>query len=383
LFKTIQQTINNKLKAIILLKKTIEFLTTLNFDSKILIESLQKFKPKNVEDEKIIDVILHNFTNNDFSLLSTQEIGFLNTHSPEEWPEYLVFRHKFYEYPNKKHTSNFPIYLLIEPVSACNLRCTMCFQIDESFTKSKKFMGMMNFDLFKKIIDESHQNGTKAITLASRGEPTLHPLLDKMLEYCKDKFLELKLNTNAITLGENLCHKILQSNVTDVVFSVDSYQKEHYESIRVGGNFELLLKNIKKFHEIRDDVYPNSKCITRISGVRVDEKMDPDKFKNFWQNIVDHVALVDLQLRWDTYHNPTDIASSEPCRYLWERMYIWFDGTVNPCDTDYKSELSTGSVLNNSISEIWNGQKYSLLRNAHLDGKRSKCYPCDRCPNGS
>ena len=180
MFKIIQQTINNKLKCIILLKKTIEFLTTLNFDSKILIESLQKLSSKNVEDKKIIDVILHNFKNNDFSLLSTQEIGFLNTHSPEEWPEYLVFRHKFYEYPNKKHTSGFPIYLLIEPVSACNLRSTMCFQIDESFTKSKKFMGMMNLELFKKIIDESHQNGTKAITLASRGEPTLHPLLDKM-----------------------------------------------------------------------------------------------------------------------------------------------------------------------------------------------------------
>ena len=78
-------------------------------------------------------------------MLSTQEIGFLNTHSPEEWPEYLVFRHKFYEYPNKRHTSDFPIYLLIEPVSACNLRCTMCFQIDESFTKSKKFMGIKRY----------------------------------------------------------------------------------------------------------------------------------------------------------------------------------------------------------------------------------------------
>ena len=49
----------------------------------------------------------------------------------------------------------------------------------------------------------------------------------------------------------------------------------------------------------------------------------------------------------------------------------------------YKSELSTGSIRNNSISEIWNGEKYSSLRNSHLNGQRTKCYPCDRCPNGS
>jgi radical SAM protein with 4Fe4S-binding SPASM domain len=365
------------------MKKTIEFLTELKINPKNLIESLQKFSLKNNEDKRILNTILNDFRNNNFSLLSSQEKYFLNTNSDDQWAEYLIFRYKFYEYPNQKTVSNFPIYLLIEPVSSCNLRCTMCFQIDETFTKSKEFMGMIDLELFKQIIDEAHKNGTKAITLASRGEPTLHPNLDKMLEYCKDKFLEFKLNTNAIKLSEKLCHTILQSNVTDIVFSVDSYQKKSYESIRVGGNFDILLKNIKRFHEIRKNFYPNSKCATRISGVKVDQKMDSNEFKNFWQDIVDHVAMVDLQYRWDTYHNPTDVASNDPCRYLWERMYIWYDGTVNPCDTDYKSELSTGSIKNNSISEIWNGKEYSLLRNSHLNGQRTKCYPCDRCPNGS
>ncbi|MDC0451483.1 radical SAM protein, partial [Nitrosopumilus sp.] len=349
----------------------------------IIIDCLSNFKTSNSEEKDILKKILKDFSNKDFSLLSSQEKSFLSTHPIEQWPEYLIFRYKFLNYPNQKIVSNFPIYLLIEPVSSCNLRCTMCFQIDDSFSKSNEYMGIIELDLFKKIIDEAEKSGTKAITLASRGEPTLHPHLDKMLEYCKNKFLELKLNTNAIKLNEKLCHTILKSNVTDIVFSVDSYEKKSYESIRVGGNFEILLKNIKKFHEIRDNFYPNSKCATRISGVKVDQKMNSNEFKKFWQKIVDHVAMVDLQYRWDTYHNPTSVASNDPCRYLWERMYIWYDGTANPCDTDYKSELSTGSIKNNTISEIWNGDKYASLRNSHTGGERSKCYPCDRCPNGS
>ena len=42
-----------------------------------------------------------------------------------------------------------------------------------------------DFSLFKKIIDECETGGTKAITLASRGEPTLHPQLGEMLDYVK------------------------------------------------------------------------------------------------------------------------------------------------------------------------------------------------------
>ena len=35
-------------------------------------------------------------------------------------------------------------------------------------------------DHFMRIIDEAHHGGTKAITLASRGEPTLHPQFGEM-----------------------------------------------------------------------------------------------------------------------------------------------------------------------------------------------------------
>ena len=109
-------------------------------------------------------------------------------------------------FPKEKKIYDFPIYLLIEPVSACNLRCVMCFQIDESFTSDSGFMGNMDLNLFKKTIDEAVEGGTKAITLASRGEPTLHPHLGEMLEYCKGKFFELKINTNATLLNEKLIH---------------------------------------------------------------------------------------------------------------------------------------------------------------------------------
>ena len=201
-----------------------------------------------------------------------------------------------------------------------------------------------------------------------------------MLEYCSGKFFELKINTNATKLSEKLIHQILKNGITNMVFSIDSYTKDEYESIRVKGVFEEIVNNIKKFKEIREKFYPNSRCETRISGVKVDKKQDPIKFKNFWQDYVDNVVMVEMENRWDTYHNPKEIMASGACNYLWERMYIWYDGLCNPCDIDYKSELSAGTVKEQTIREIWHSKKYNDLRKIHLSGKRNKVYPCDRCP---
>ena len=204
-----------------------------------------------------------------------------------------------------------------------------------------------------------------------------------MLEYCSGKFFELKINTNGIILNDKLIHQILKSGVTDMVFSIDSYTKKDYESIRIQGVFETVLNNVKRFKEIKEKFYPNSKCATRVSGVRVDKKQDPNAFKDFWKEYVDHVVIVEMENRWDTYNNPKEIAGTCSCDYLWERMYVWYDGLCNPCDADYKSELCVGSAKEKSIREIWHGQRYAELRNMHSNGKRNMVSPCDRCPVGT
>ena len=360
----------------------ITFLTNKDFDINSLIENLKKNSNsiKKTEDQKILNEIITLLEKKDYTLLSPQEVHFLESNNPDTWTEYLIFRYKMNYFPRKKIVYDFPIYLLIEPVSACNLRCIMCFQIDESFTSSNKFMGMIDLDLFKKIIDDAVQGGTRAVTLASRGEPTLHPKLGEMLEYCSGKFFELKINTNGTKLPDKLIHQILKNGVTNMVFSIDSYAKDEYESIRVKGIFEEVVNNVKRFKEIKEKNYPDSRCETRVSGVKVDKNQDPIKFKNFWKDYVDNVVMVEMENRWDTYHNPKEIMASGACNYLWERLYIWYDGLCNPCDIDYKSELSVGSVKEKSIKDIWNGEKYSQLRDDHLSGKRNKVYPCDRCP---
>ena len=346
----------------------------------ILRQSQSNLTSKN--DKKILESILNDFENKNFSFLTTQEKQYLERNPQENWAKYLIHRHKFNYYENSHVLPDFPLYLILEPVSACNLRCPFCWQIDEKFTSSKQ-MGMMELKLFKKIIDEAVSSGTEAITLTCRGEPTLHPQLGDMLEYCSGKFIEFKMNTNATKLNNKLIHQILKSGMTDLVFSVDSYYKEEFESLRVRAVFEEVVENIKKFKEIRDRDYPNSSCVTRASGVQVSEKQDPQKFEEFWKQYVDFVVMIRMMNRWDIYKNSTDVAGTSPCHYLGRSLCIYFDGSVIPCDYDYEAKLSLGKIDDSSIKKIWHNEKYKKMFDSHKNGKRNNYFPCDRCPVGT
>jgi pyruvate-formate lyase-activating enzyme len=343
-----------------------------NFESCGLLEQDKEIARKLYEEIKSKDELPDWWT--------PQESTYLEKVSdPQASVRYIVFRYKFRVFPRKKITPEFPIYVLIEPASACNLKCPFCFQIDKDFT-SKPYMGFMDMDLFVRIVDECEANGTGAITIASRGEPTLHPRLTDMLDYLKGKFFEIKLNTNGTKLTEEICHAIFRNEVNDFVLSIDTEQKELFEVLRKNASFDEVLENVKLLNRIRSEYYPESLTVIRVSGVHFLPDQDNKRFSEFWGELVDEITINPAESRWDTYNNPRQPDISTPCTYIWERFYVWFDGTCNPCDVDYKSELSPGRVSADvSIKSVWHSKNLQQLKQAHLDGTRSTIMPCDRC----
>ena len=310
---------------------------------------------------------LHSFNISEIEKLTDQEL-----------PRFLFYRYRYEVFPQQLQLDEFPPCLQIEPASICNYRCVFCYQVDTSFSKKNNgMMGTMSFDLFKSLIDDAEGN-CEAISLASRGEPLICPDIEKMLAYTEGKFLALKLNTNAWFLDEAKCHAILKAGVNTVVFSAESSSEPNYSRFRVGGQLERVVQNIKRFHEIRVKQYPHSTTISRISGVKVPGSDDIDHMERFWGDWVDQVSFVDYNPWENTYQQPINSITTA-CSDLWRRMFVWWDGSVNPCDSDYKSTLCVGKASKNGLSSLWRSQQYEKLRDNHKNQKRQQCNPCDRC----
>jgi radical SAM protein with 4Fe4S-binding SPASM domain len=293
-------------------------------------------------------------------------------------PRYLVHRYRYEIYPQVKIFDDFPPYLQIEPTSICNYRCTFCYQTDNGFNKrSTGFMGHMKLETFKLLVDQAEGN-IEFISLASRGEPLLCPDIKEMLAYTRDKFLNLKINTNASLLDEQISHSILTSGVKTLVFSADAADENLYSKLRVNGKLDKILANIKQFQEIRIKNYPKSKIITRVSGVKISNQQNLDDMEKFWGSFVDQVAFVDY-VPWENVYQSKYSEIQTPCSDLWRRMFVWWDGKVNPCDVDYKSELSSGDIKNHNISELWKSNNYINLRKKHIENLRTTVSPCNKC----
>lgn len=298
--------------------------------------------------------------------------------SEVQLPRYLWYRYRYEIYPQRKLLDSFPPCLQIEPASVCNYRCVFCYQTDREFTNRRNGqMGTMTLDLFKQIIDQA-EGSCEAVTLASRGEPLLCPDIETMLAYARGKFLAMKLNTNASLLTERLCHAILETELNTVVFSADAAVEPSYGQLRVGGRLEPVLANVRQFHEIRQRHYSGSRTITRVSGVNVDGASSMDDMEAFWGGIVDQVAFVAYNPWENTYQRPVNDIPT-PCSDLWRRMFVWWDGTINPCDVDYRSTLAAGQAREHRLSDVWQGERYTALRTAHLQRQRSGVSPCNRC----
>ena len=100
--------------------------------------------------------------------------------------------------------------------------------------------------------------------------------------------------------------------------------------------------------------------------------------ESFWGDLVDQVAFVDYNPWENTYERPVNDVT-QACSDLWRRMFVWWDGTVNPCDVDYKSSLAVGRVHERSLSELWRSESYTTLRAAHERRERGTIMPCNRC----
>jgi radical SAM protein with 4Fe4S-binding SPASM domain len=298
--------------------------------------------------------------------------------SDVELPRYLVYRYRYETYPQTHTVDEFPPLIQIEPTSICNYRCAFCYQIDKSLSaKGSEHSGSMSLELFKAVIDQV-QGNIEAVTLASRGEPLLNRRIEEMLSYCGGKFLGLKVNTNASRLTEAICHAILQADVNTLVISADAASEPLYSQLRINGHLDTVIRNVTRFHEIRAKYYPRSQTILRVSGVHVSDEQSLDDMEALWKDLVEQVSFTKFK-PWEHGNALPLNGIQEPCSDLWRRMFVWWDGRVNPCDSDYLSTLVVGDVRNTSIRELWAGQAYQDLREKHLNAKRGNVSPCNRC----
>lgn len=299
--------------------------------------------------------------------------------------KYLEYRYDFKYYPKNYIQRSFPLVVAVEASSRCNLRCMMCFQAHMDQQNYHQNRGIMDDETYERFLNEIENNRLYSIVFASRGEPLLNPNIDKMIKAAKDRgVLDIKLNTNAVMLTDDMSRRLLASGLDMIVFSVDSLNPKHYETIR-GTSLESVKNNINNFLEIRKKEFPDSNIVVRVAMVVTNKYLECaeteiDEAKRYWLERVDELS-VKSENDFSAVYDANDVHDvAQTCSLLWERVYLWYDGSINPCDIDHLSTMELGNITTgDTIAGIWSGDKMNVLRRKHLESRDCIGNVCDHC----
>lgn len=274
-----------------------------------------------------------------------------------------------------KHTAaekyaagEFPRRIEIELACACNLTCTYCPR-----KHLERLGGFMEFDLFKKLIDEISLYPQTILVLHRRGESLLHPEFTRICKYIKGKFKEIQIATNATLLDEERSRALIES-VSFVSFSIDI--PEVFNKTRIPARYDAVKTNILRFLKLN-----NARIRTQVSMVNtVDTPAENiEIFKGIWKGKVDCIRIYEEHSRNGRFGSlARGRGRRMPCVMPFYEFLVFYDGKVGRCNHDWNG-AALGDLNTAKIKEIWNSPLYDDLRRQHerLDLTDEVCKDCD------
>lgn len=310
----------------------------------------------------------------------------------------------YIEYITKQSVlKSVPQILFVSLTSKCNLNCVMCDSKTFNYKLTKKAEKEI-INLLPKIQD---------ITWCG-GEPLLYDNIENLFDLAYKNSVNQVIITNGLLLNDNIINKLIKYNIITHI-SIDAPNKELYEKIRKGSNFDILINNLlilkNKIKNIKFDLHLN--CIvmkenykhledmiffaskfgfTKIFFLALNSRENYDEIIEYLKkkiptyynlakkyNITIESSLFDFLTTKKDKRVDNSTLNNLYCKLPWIGFYITYSGMVKfscICDIFESNSLLKG----NTILDIWNNEKIVKIREQIINNKNKNL--CENCING-
>ncbi len=304
----------------------------------------------------------------------------------------------------------------------CNLKCKMCEWDDIQIDRKTP----VDFNLFKRVIQEFMELGLRKINLGVSGEPMMHPEITEIIKFLSERKLEISVVTNLSYSIDKFIESLRK--VSNLIVSIDAATPDTYSKVRTGGDFERVLSNVARLSDMGINVIAsyvieknNYKEINEF--IKLMHKIKVKKVHFGIVNNINHEILKQVMLSESEYDEMLEnieegirtskvlgissdgmlrpgFAISHRERFL-KRLYeirqvpheidsipcyaMYFFATVTPkgevypcCDAQKIPWMKVGNLSSHSFKEIWKGEIYNNLRSKFKNP--GKPIICERCP---
>ncbi|MGH7031984.1 MAG: radical SAM/SPASM domain-containing protein [Stellaceae bacterium] len=317
-----------------------------------------------------------------------------------------------------------PVCLYLETTNRCNLLCATCPRTFEALEPP----GDMSWELFTRIVDQFPR--IARVVLHGVGEPMMVRALPRMIRYLKDRGAYVLFNSNGTLLSARKGRDLIEAGLDELRLSLDAAEPRAFALVRGRDMFARILRNIRAFRALQHELGAATPLLSLwLTGLKetIGQLCDFVRLAHdlgipevYLQRLVyfaegqglarPQSALFEgddgeesrrvgeaeaLARKLGVSFNASgagDPASSlkqqdatQPwslCRRPWTLMYFTAHGRAIPCCVapfsarGYDS-FTLGDATQQSLREIWNGDRYQAFRGALLSDRPSPaCAGC-------
>jgi len=280
----------------------------------------------------------------------------------------------------------YPYWLVIDPCNYCNLHCPFCPTGQDRNTRPK---GKLSFNDFKNIVDKLGEYAVH-IDLLNWGEPFLNERIFDMIKYAKQYHSDIKVDTNLTCLDTDKAERLVLSGLDKIIVSLDGLNQETYSKHRRGGDFQVVMDNLKLLLNKRKELKSAKPYITwQFLVFRHNEHEVETAVKMGRKLGVDHVGVtnafigdkdwIPVNPAYSNYNNGNikkdnmtfnyfKVGNNVFCNWPWEAIAINTNGSVSACCSVEEEKDDFGNIFDQPFEEMWNSDKYQMARR-HIKDK--------------
>lgn len=193
-----------------------------------------------------------------------------------------------------------------------------------------------------------------------------------MIEYAKKNNFNVSLISNSTLLNKQKIELLLKSDLDRFQTMFDSIDKESFENLRVGADYEKTKQNIINLIEMNEQM--NHPVFISIGLIETSLTKKIKETKQFWQSLpIDnfyHSPLFTLQADSGMYSEAMSQIGKKHkgiCVCPFISLFISYNGDTVICPADFNNIWVTGNIFKDELEEIWNGERARRLRKALIN----------------
>ena len=296
-----------------------------------------------------------------------------------------------------------PYEIRLELVEGCPLRCRHC-GINGIREPDDKTMNFMEDWVWEKVGEELFARRWKTVTILSgRGEPAMHPHLDRCITSLSDRLRGFKIREitgkSDIEMRKRRCVWMESSgcglavrNAKREDLILPSLVDNLYVYSRAGLNC-LIVGRREGYHHLWDAIWNWRDLIHEMTGMTV-RRGERDSHPTM-AKVMDIWLEQDIRLLARDWRGPAEchggagapkfkkgkafnLPLRPPCYRPIREMNVRWDGKVTLCREDWRGEVCMGDLRTQSLHEIFYSPEFRAARRRAHDGLRD-LRPCSAC----